>query len=286
MSLSFNVKGKIYQVDDSFEDNQGYKYNIVERLDGGGNSVVFKVVVEHSMAYFAMKLLKYNDKDSIEAFRKETDILKEFSKKEFKNNFLTLITNGNLKVQEVKRNGRKSFQTIKELELPFYIMDLADKNIQNFLCSKEFSNEQEAYPYILQLSESLMLIHQKNYVHRDIKPQNILMQEDVPKIADFGLMVEENCCKRKIGPKYWPTPEFIELCDKDNHCAQKTTDIFQLGCIFFFLLTKKYPIGNISIDEIDNSFKLKPIISKMISYNKLNRYSDAVEVYKEIREIS
>lgn len=289
MSFLFNVKGKRLQVDSLFKDSKAKEYRIIEELDGGGNSIVFKVSsnidIDDEKNIYAMKVLKYNDKRSVESFEKEKDILKEFSSDVYRNNFVTLLSEGTISVSHVKKQGRKSYKTINTTDYQFFIMDLADKNIKDFLCANDFNDEKQVFPYIVQLAESLMLIHEKDYVHRDIKPQNILLQGDVPKIADFGLMVKEDACQRKIGPKYWPTPEFLELCNHDEHCAKKTTDIFQLGCIFFFLLTRQYPIGNVSINDMNPSYKLKPIIKKMLCYDKASRYSNGKEVYDAIKAI-
>jgi len=167
-----------------------------------------------------------------------------------------------------------------------YIMDLADESFEDYLCNKlDWNHEREILPKIESLAYTVKLLHEKNYVHRDIKPQNILVNGEVFKLADFGMVEKENTSCKKAGPKYWPTPEFLNMCDDDVHCSGKQTDVFMLGCMFYFIYTKKYPVGNINIDSIDDTYKMKPIIEKMISYDIDERYKNCDEVYSEINAI-
>lgn len=278
--MQFELDDVPYKINDEIHDNEDNCYLVRKKLGGGGNSVVLEVSDSREIKFFAIKILKYKSAKKIEEFEKEKLILREFSTPEHTNTFLGLVAEGEVALTMQERIGRGEYKDVNTKNYQFYIMHLAGNNIQDFLCTNTFNDEKEVFPYIKHLAESLKIIHEKDYVHRDIKPQNILLQEQVPKLVDFGLMVKEDACKKKKGPKYWPSPEFLELCNQDEHCSKKTTDVFQLGCIFFFLITKKYPIGNICINEINDSFlKLKPIIDKMISYDKDNRYENGQDVY-------
>lgn len=284
--MQFELDDVPYKINDEIHDKEGNRYLVKKKLGGGGNSVVLKVSDSREIKFFAIKILKYKSAKKIEEFEQEKLMLREFSTPEYANTFLGLVAEGEVALTMQERIGRGKYKDINTKNYQFYIMHLAGKSIQDFLCSHTFNDEKEVFPYIKHLAESLKIIHEKDYVHRDIKPQNILLQEQVPKLVDFGLMVKEEACKKKKGPKYWPSPEFLELCNQDEHCSKKTTDVFQLGCIFFFLITKKYPLGNISISEVSSSFPtLRPIIEKMISYDKDSRYVNGQEVYDELNAL-
>ena len=75
------------------------------------------------------------------------------------------------------------------------------------------------------------------------------------------------------------------MCNEDAHCSGKQTDVFMLGCIFYFIYTKKYPVGDVNIDLIKDEYKIKPIIKKMISYDIAERYNNCQEVYDKINSI-
>ncbi|WP_418187136.1 protein kinase domain-containing protein [Aliarcobacter lanthieri] len=283
MFYHFSINGKSFEIDDTCFDSFSNKYTILEHISGGGNSFIFKITDKREEKKYALKLLKYTNKKSLESFDEEIKLMTEFTRAEYADSFIAFISSGEIDVYEIKK-ARKENKRLSSKKHKFYIMELADKTIQNFLCNKTLSSEQEKIPYILKLAESLKYIHEKEYVHRDIKPQNILFKEEIPIISDFGLMVKEKTCLEKKGPKFWPTPEFLEMCETE-HCAHKQTDIFQLGCIFFYIYTNKYPIGNVSFNEIPDNNLMKTVIKRMLSYKKEDRYENALELYDDIENI-
>ena len=270
-------------------------YIINEQLGGGGESYVLSIIEDIDDAKpYAIKIAKRaNKKNKIgkivkenDKFAREITIAKEFSSDEYKNNFITYAFNDSL---ELKSLDMKKKLNGKTTDHSFYVMDIAEQSLEDYLCNNlEWSNgddENEVFPKIKQLAETVKLLHSKNYVHRDIKPQNILVHGEVFKLADFGMVEEENTSCTKTGPKYWPTPELLNMCDEDIHCSGKQTDVFMLGCMFYFIYTKKYPIGNVNMDFIDNKYKMKFIIEKMISYDISERYNNCDEVYNAIKII-
>lgn len=276
-----NINKKRYEFDNLISTNSDHIYKFSKFIASGGNSVVYEVLDEREEKVYALKFLKFLNQK--EEFDKEIELMQQFSAPGYIDNFITLHETGNLVGHETTK-GRKRNRTGKTIDIPFFIMDRADdQTIKDFLCQEKLSekDEQEIFPYIQKLAESLKLIHEKDYVHRDIKPKNILMQGTVPKIADFGLMVKENECLAKKAPKFWPTPEYISLCDESEHCSHKQTDVFQLGCIFYFLYTGQYPIGIFNINDI-SGYKMESVIKKMLSYDKGNRYRDGNELYSDI----
>jgi serine/threonine protein kinase len=89
----------------------------------------------------------------------------------------------------------------------------------------------------------LKAIHDRNIVHGDIKPANILMTEqDVPKISDFG--VASILHKKKFpipffhGSRCWAAPEILK-----GEAPSYQSDLFSLGIICYLLLAKKHPFN-------------------------------------------
>jgi len=266
------------------------KFLCIEQIGEGGGSYIFKIVEDidedDSAKEFALKVCKFFNKPkggtgkyvADKKFKNEVKIAKEFSESEYKNNFITYLLDDQLMLK-IKKDKKESNHSC-------YVMDIADESFEDYLCNRlSWNHEHELYPKIKELSYTVKLLHDKGYVHRDIKPQNILVQGEVFKLADFGMVEKENTTSQKAGPKYWPTPEFLNMCDDNAHCSGKQTDVFMLGCIFYFIYTKKYPVGNVDIDLISDEYKMKPIIKKMISYKINERYNNCDEVYKEICSI-
>ncbi len=264
------------------------KFLCLEKIGEGGGSYIFKIVEDieeaDSSKEFALKICKYKNKPLAQAgrykqdrkFKNEIAIAKEFAEPEYKNNFISYVLDDTVML---KKGDEKTNHSC-------YVMDLADESFEDYLCNRlKWDKEVDILPKIKELAYTVKLFHDKDYVHRDIKPQNILVQGEVFKLADFGMVEKENTSCKKAGPKYWPTPEFLEMCDEDAHCSGKQTDVFMLGCIFYFIYTNKYPVGNVNIDLISDEYKIKPIIKKMISYDVNERYNNCQEVYDEINSI-
>ncbi len=132
---------------------------------------------------------------------------------------------------------------------------------------------------LLQLSGGLAHIHAKNLVHREIKPENVLISISdmmnntvVLKWSDFGLnrFVNKNETYEMSytrGTLFWMSPELLEhLYERKgsmNTCRKRCTrtdDIFSAGCLFFKILTGVHPFGDdIFTDIVQNIRSNNPI---------------------------
>lgn len=112
---------------------------------------------------------------------------------------------------------------------------------------------------LLQLAEGLRYIHSMKLVHRDIKPQNVLISSSRPvqmKWADFGLCksVQSNGAFSVSGIKGTSTyiaPEMLKVSNSDRtKVATTQSDVFSSGCLFFEFLTQgEHPFGSKSEDS-------------------------------------
>lgn len=169
--------------------------------------------------------------------------------------------------------------------LYYIIMDAADGTFKDFLCQIRKQPDHEKKQTNLKamlkhLSETLNVLHQSNYIHRDIKPENILLKGEYLLLSDFGMTSKQDRCVRKKGPKYWPNPEFIEVCDSALQVIDHQSDIFNLGCLFFYFATGKYPIGRINLDTELSEYEedLQTIILNMLHYDKARREDDLTKI--------
>ena len=118
--------------------------------------------------------------------------------------------------------------------------------------------EMEALKQIL---EGLAFIHSRKFVHRDVKPNNILISQSAElKIADFGFsktvkgIDQFSMSVAGIGTGGWMAPEMLQsITDFESGgkaAAHATTavDVFPLGCVFYYYITKGFhPFGNAAI---------------------------------------
>jgi serine/threonine protein kinase len=110
---------------------------------------------------------------------------------------------------------------------------------------------------LYQIANGLHFIHSRNLVHRDVKPDNILISMTTPvqmKLSDFGFV-------KKISPQTftqsglkgtekWMAPEILELVENmDDNIIELPrgtikSDTFAAGCVFFYFLTRgTHPFG-------------------------------------------
>jgi serine/threonine protein kinase len=107
------------------------------------------------------------------------------------------------------------------------------------------------FTVFLQLAEGLEYIHSKNLIHRDVKPENVLIYVDskgqiTMKLADFGLSRSVNArgtftmSSEIKGTKYWYAPELLKLISQFQQSTQRRgtvkSDVFALGLVFAYLL--------------------------------------------------
>lgn len=273
------INGKEYKLD--FDENE-----IDSCLLGqGGNGFVFRY--KFSNDEFAIKFFTNKDNRNKEAIR-----LRKINK------LFSSTKSSNYRVTRFIEDGNISLKIFGfTYNLFFIVMDLADGTIKTLMCDhfKEHGTNVETSNLLMQikhLSETIEVLHSANFAHRDIKPENILLKGNLPILADFGLSGD---CRtetiRKKGPKYWPNPEFIQACDKNLQQIDLKSDIFNLGCLFFYFFTGKYPIGNIDINNELSSLsrEVQDIIVNMIMYEKssrLNSISELIDVLDRTIESS
>ena len=111
---------------------------------------------------------------------------------------------------------------------------------------------------LLDMARGLAHIHSNRLVHRDIKPENVLIsfpdaQDNIVlKISDFGLCKSTNergtfSTSRVKGTPLFLAPEVLRSLDigKFQDRSSLSTDVFALGCTFFYFLTKgSHPFGS------------------------------------------
>lgn len=201
------------------------KYKIIEKLGSGGTSNVFKAERVSDGFIVAVKIVRDDVEDIDEqekAFRHEVEALSKMSHRNVRRILATGQWNGQLYMVTEYIDGR-TLKEIIEQEGPL--------------------TQKRALDYTLQLVAGIEHAHLKNIIHRDIKPQNVLVSVDgTAKLVDFGIarVLSQNTRtmggKDVVGSVHYISPEQARGSIVDSR-----TDIYSLGVVLYEMFTGQVP---------------------------------------------
>ena len=180
--------------------------------------------------------------------------------------------------------------------MPFFIMEYVDGlNLRQLEQAGKLS-PREALQIVPQICEALQFAHDNGIVHRDIKPDNILVdKKGRVKIADFGIAkilgtapetgVPET--QGAIGTPNYMAPEQIERPQSVDHRA----DIFSLGVVFYEMLTGELPLGKFAPPSsgprgLRVDVRLDDVVLRALEKEPDRRYQHASQVKTAVETIS
>lgn len=149
-----------------------------------------------------------------------------------------------------------SIDNENEYQISMIIMDYYPINLTTFIIKSCYKKKMiYLKSYTEQLLKALGHIHSFNIIHRDIKPDNILVNGNRVCLADFGTSKIFNGRKSTpyISTRYYRAPE----CILENEFYDMSIDIWAMGCVFAeILLTKPLFIGKSNSDQLYRIFKI------------------------------
>jgi len=184
----------------------------------------------------------------------------------------------------------------------YIVMELIEgKTLRQLVKERKTLSVYEVVDIAKQLSSALAHAHEKNVIHRDIKPHNIIIGSDgKAKIMDFGIAMISNYTMLTntnsiIGSVHYLSPEQVSGKGADNR-----SDIYSLGIVIYEMLTGEVPFMgdsaiNIALEHLNNvvpSVKeqnmnvpqsLENIIRKATAKKVSNRYRNSLELYDDLK---
>jgi serine/threonine protein kinase len=258
------------------------RYEIIEELGKGGMGRVYKVFDQKIKEIVALKLIhpeiSVNEK-AIERFRNEL----KFSRK---------VSHRNVcRMHDLGEEGYMHFITMEYVD---------GENLKGFIRRAGQLTPGKAVSVAKQVCEGLAEAHRQGLVHRDLKPQNIMIdREGNARIMDFGIarFVEAEGLTGSgvmIG-----TPEYMSPEQAESKGVDKRADIYSLGIILYEMVTGKVPFeGETPLTIIlkhknevaRNPQELNPhlpgemtkLIFKCLEKDREKRYQSAEEVLKDL----
>lgn len=258
------------------------RYEIHELVGVGGMAVVYRAYDTIDDRTVAIKILK-------DEFLSNEDFIRRF-KNESK--AIAVLSHPNIvKVFDVSFGDRIQY-IVEE-----YIDGIT---LKEYLDQQNIIKWKEAIHFTVQILRALQHAHEKGIVHRDIKPQNImLLQDGTIKVTDFGIARFSRSETRTMTDKAIGSVHYIAPEQARGDMTDEKTDIYSVGVMLYEMLTGKLPFEadsavSVAIMQLQTDPKplrelnpstpegLEEITLKAMQKNPEQRYQSAAEMLKDI----
>ena len=198
------------------------RYELLEVIGSGGMAIVYKAKCHRLNRLVAVKVLKSDlaeDADFRRRFRDESQAV-------------AMLSHPNIvSVYDVSRG-----------ETEYIVMELIDGiTLKQYMEKRGQLNWREALHFITQIMKALAHAHSRGIIHRDIKPQNIMVLRDGSvKVADFGIACLANSAntltQEALGSVHYMSPEQAK-----GDRIDARSDIYSSGVVLYEMLTGRLP---------------------------------------------
>ena len=184
----------------------------------------------------------------------------------------------------------------------YIVMEYIDgKHLKNLLKKRGKLTVPETVDIMSQIASGLSVAHDQYLIHRDIKPQNIMILENgLVKITDFGIAMAMNSTQLTQTNSVMGSVHYLPPEQASGKGASLQSDIYSMGILMYELLTGKLPYHGDNAVEIALKHLKEPlpsireelpsipqsvenIIIKATAKNPKNRYADAKEMYEDLK---
>ncbi|MEH2354959.1 serine/threonine protein kinase [Nostoc sp.] len=154
------------------------------------------------------------------------------------------------------------FETFNEGDLLCMVMEhIPGDNLAKIIQPRGFLPEKEALNYIQQIGKALIVVHKQGFLHRDVKPENIILRSGTHQVVLINFDLARRFIDNPVSSRGNLVDKFTPIELYSNSPRQQArrkpwTDIYSLAATLYFLLTGKQPES--AIERQDNNKRLIP----------------------------
>jgi len=259
------------------------RYEILEQIGTGGMSVVYKAKCHKLNRMVAVKVLKEefaNDSSFVSKFKMEAQAAAGLSHPNIVN----------------------IYDVIDEDTIHYIVMELIEGiTLKSYIQKKSRLEVKESIGIAIQVAQGIAAAHEQNIIHRDIKPQNMMISRDGKvKVADFGIargVSAQTLTSAAMGSVHYISPEQAR-----GGYSDARSDIYSLGITLYEMITGKLPFTgdntvSIALAHLEDPITppsvynpeipivLEQLILKCTEKKPERRFDNAGQVIAELRKV-
>ena len=259
------------------------RYEILGRIGSGGMSVVYKAKCHTLDRLVAIKVLK-------EEFASDENFVSKFK----------------MEAQAAARLSHPNivnvYDVVDEGNLHYIVMELIEGiTLKSYIEKKGFLENKEAIGIAIQVAQGIAAAHEQHIIHRDIKPQNMIISRDGNvKVADFGIaraVSSQTMNAIAVGSVHYISPEQA----RGGYCDERS-DIYSFGITMYEMVTGRVPFEGdntvaVALAHLETPItppsQLNPVVSSGLEQIILKctqkkpdrRYSSIGDVITDLRHV-
>ena len=260
------------------------RYEILDLIGSGGMSEVYRARCHKLNRYVAIKVLKkefISDDAFVRKFKMEAQAA------------------GAL----IHPNIVNYYDVVDEDDLHYIVMELVEGiTLKNYIDQKGRLETNEAVDFAIKIAEGLKAAHSRGIIHRDVKPQNVILAEDHNlKVADFGIAravtAQTASTSQAMGSVHYISPEQAK-----GEFTDERSDIYSLGINMYEMLTGKLPFTgdtavSVALAHVNDDVTppsvynptipvgLEQVILKCMEKDADRRYQDADSLISDLQYV-
>ncbi|MBR4724973.1 MAG: Stk1 family PASTA domain-containing Ser/Thr kinase [Lachnospiraceae bacterium] len=257
------------------------RYEIIDKVGSGGMADVYKAKCHRLNRYVAIKILKAE-------FSSDTGFVQKFR----------------AEAQSVAGLSHPNIVSVYDVGdddgLHYIVMELVEGiTLKRFIERKKGLDVKEAVGIAIQIAQGMEAAHSHHIIHRDIKPQNIIIsREGKVKVADFGIAkaaTSNTISQNAIGSVHYLSPEQAR-----GGYSDERSDIYSLGVTLYEMLTGQVPFAgdnSVSVALLHIQSEATPvqvlnpevptsvdrIVQKCMQKKPERRYQSAAELIRDLK---